>query len=625
MKYAFLLFLFVNTNLFAANIDIDTIYLLEHYSKAEYQIPMRDGVKLYTIIYSPKDSSIKYPILLNRTPYNIAPYGIDMKFTFRRGLSPAFLREGYIFVFQDVRGRFMSEGIFQHMTPFIDDKKSKNDVDEGSDAYDTMEWLIKNLENQNGRIGMWGISYPGFYSSCAAINAHPALKCVSPQAPIGNWYFDDVHHNGAFFLIANFDFFAVMDLPRHGFTKDWIEPYNWKTPEGYSFFMNLGPLRNAKLKYFGDSIGFWNDIVAHPNYDDFWQVRNILPHLKNIKPAILVVGGWYDAEDLYGTFKTYQSIEINNPGIKNTLVIGPWIHGGWARTDGSFLGNISFDYKTSLFYRDSIELPFFNYYLKEKGSLNLPEAMMFMTGKNKWKRFDKWPPQNLDTKKLYLRANGKLAFDPIQSVKTSFDEFVSDPQKPVPYTEDIVFAMTKEYMTDDQRFASRRPDVLVYETEILSTDITFAGPLMAHLKVSTTGTDADWVVKLIDVYPEESSDNPNTRKGLKMGEYQQMVRSEVIRGRYRKSYVKPIPFEPGKIEEVNLELQDILHCFKKGHKIMVQIQSTWFPLVDLNPQKYVENIFEAKGEDFIKSTHRLYHQQGNESYLEVHVLKPDND
>ncbi len=601
-------------------INEDSLYLVQNYTKAEYQISMRDGIHLHTIVYSPKDKTIKYPILFNRTPYNIAPYGNEFGFSFRRGLFPAFLREGFIFVYQDVRGRFMSEGKYQHMTPFIKDKKKPSDVDESSDAYDTMDWLIKNLDNHNGRIGMWGISYPGFYTSCAAINAHPALKCVSPQAPIADWYFDDVHHHGAFFLTANLDFFGVMDLPRRGFTKDWTRPYNWNTPDAYNFFRDLGPLKNVKTKYFGDSIEFWNDITEHPDYDEFWQKRNILPHLKNIKPAVMVVGGSYDAEDLYGSFKTYKAIENNNPGTKNSLVIGPWIHGGWARTDGSYLGNVSFEKKTSYFYRDSIELPFFNFYLKDKGSLSLQEATMFMTGKNEWKKFEAWPPKNLDRRKLYLGSNERLTFNPENST-SSFDEFTSDPKKPVPYTEDVFFGMTKEYMTDDQRFASSRPDVLIYTTDDLQEDIILAGPLMTRLKVSTTGSDADWIVKLIDVYPAEASDNPSTRKGMKMGGYQQMVRSEVIRGRYRNSYEKPQPFTPGKVEEVNLELQDVLHCFKKGHRIMVQVQSTWFPLVDVNPQKYVPNIFKADTVDFIKANHRVYHDSKNQSYVEVGILR----
>jgi putative CocE/NonD family hydrolase len=621
MKYMLTLTLLVGFSISAsARINQDSLYLIQHYTKVEYQIAMRDGIKLHTIVYAPKDNAQQYPILFMRTPYSVAPYGSGMDFSFRRGLFPGFLKEGYIFVLQDVRGRFMSEGDFRHMPPFIDHKGSNADVDEGSDAYDTIDWLIRNLKNNNGRVGMWGISYPGYYASCAAINAHPALKCVSPQAPIGDWFFDDMHHHGAFFLAPNFDFLSVMDQPRHQLTNDWPPAFNFGTTDGYSFYSNLEPLSKVKSLYFGDSIAFWNDLVNHPNYDEFWRKRNILPHLKNIKPAMLVVGGWYDAEDLYGTFKTYKSIEINNPGTSNSVVIGPWMHGGWARTDGSFLGNVSFRLQTSYYYRDSIELPFFNFYLKDKGTLNLAEATLFMTGENKWMKFDRWPPKNREIKKLYLLANETLSLSAPSSAP-AYDEFISDPARPVPYTEDIAFEMTKEYMTDDQRFAARRPDVLVYETAVLDEDITLAGPSVAHLKVSTTAGDADWIVKLIDVYPSTFPNNPTTRKGKEMGEYQQMVRSEVIRGRFRKSYETPIPFESGKIEEVNFELQDVLHCFKKGHKIMIQIQSTWFPLVDINPQKYVPNIFEAKPEDFIKATHRVYHQPGNESYVEVGVLK----
>lgn len=617
--YIFTFFCILSAGLKAQNPD--SLYLVQHYTKYEYEIPMRDGVKLFTVVYSPKDQRVKYPILYNRTPYNVAPYGKDIGFSFRRGLFPQFLREGYIFVFQDVRGRFMSEGQFRHMTSFIDNKQSKTDVDEGSDAYDTIDWLLKNIKNHNGKVGMWGISYPGYYTTCAAINAHPALVCVSPQAPIADWFFDDMHHHGAFFLAANFDFLAEMDIPRHGKTKVWKHAYKFDNPDGYDFFMKLEPLSQAKSMYFGDSIAFWNELVAHPNYDDFWQKRNILPHLKNIKPAVLIVGGWYDAEDLYGTFKTYKTIEKNNPGIRNSLVIGPWIHGGWARTDGSYLGNVSFEIKSSMFYRDSIELPFFNYYLKGKGRLNLAEATMFMTGENKWTKFSNWPPENLEFSNLYLSENHDLSFNPPEKTGSSFDEFISDPKKPVPYTEDIAFGMTKEYMVDDQRFAARRPDVLVYSTDPLQNDIILAGPLTAHLNVSTTGGDADFIVKLIDVYPSDAPDNPTTRKGMKMAGYQQMVRSEVIRGRFRNSYENPVPFKPGETEVINLELQDVLHCFKKGHQIMIQIQSTWFPLVDINPQSYVDNIFLAKPEDFIKATHRVYHEKGRESYVKVGVLK----
>jgi putative CocE/NonD family hydrolase len=622
MKYSSFLFLCLAVPALAAKpVNDDSLFFTQHYTKAEYRIPMRDGITLFTVVYSPTDSIRHYPLLLMRTPYNVAPYGAGMEFSTRRGLSTAFVREGYIFVLQDVRGRFMSEGTFKHMTPFIENKNSVQDVDESTDAYDTIDWLIKNLKNHNNRAGMWGISYPGFYTSYAAIDGHPALKCISPQAPIGDWFFDDIHHHGAFFLAANFEFLGLMDLPRHGLTTEWRHPYNWNTTDGYNFFLRLEPLRRAKTEYFGDSIAFWNEVVAHPDYDEFWQQRNILPHLQHIHSAVLTVGGWYDAEDLYGTFHTYQSIEKNNPGISNTIVVGPWIHGGWARTDGSFLGNVSFGSKTSFYYRDSIELPFFNYYLKDKGTWNSSEAVMFLTGKNEWRKFDHWPPGNIIPQKFYFHNNARMTFDAPQSNESPFDEFVSDPRKPVPYTEDIAFGMTKEYMTDDQRFAARRPDVLSYETDVLREDMIFAGPSRAQLYVSTSASDADWIVKIIDVYPEDAPDNPTTRPGKKMNEYQQLVRSEVVRGRYRNGEEHPVPFSPGKVESVTIELQDMFHCFKKGHRIMVQIQSTWFPLVDVNPQKYVENIYEATSDDFVTAVHRVYHRSAADSYLEIGILK----
>lgn len=599
----------------------DSLYLVNHYTKQEVYIPMRDGTKLFTIIYTPKDQSENYPVLFNRTPYSISPYGEAMDFSFRRGLFPAFLREKFIFVFQDVRGRFMSEGKFEHMRPHLSQKQQPSQIDESSDAYDTMDWLVKNLSNHNGNIGMWGISYPGYYTSCAAIDAHPALKCVSPQAPISDWFFDDPHHHGAFFLAGMLGFFAAMDLPRQQPYQDWIETYDWGTPDGYQFYMDLGPLSNVKTRFFGDSIAFWNELVEHPNYDRFWQERTILPHLKDIKPAVLVVGGWYDAEDLYGTFNTYKTIEKQSPKTDNKLVIGPWIHGGWARNDGDHLGNVSFEQKTSLFYRDSIELPFFVHHLKGKGELNLREATVFMTGKNEWQSFDQWPPKTQSAQKLYFREHGKLLFQPANSDEKAYDEYVSDPAKPVPYTEEITFGMTREYMTDDQRFAAKRPDVLVFETEVLTEDLVLAGPLTAYLKVSTSETAADWIVKLIDVYPKDAPDNKWTREGQKMANYHQMVRSEVIRGRFRNSYEHPKPFTPNQVEEIELDLQDVLHCFQKGHKLMIQVQSTWFPLIDRNPQRYVDNIFEAKPEDFVKATHRLYHSQEQQSFIELPILE----
>ncbi|MFN8206942.1 MAG: CocE/NonD family hydrolase [Bacteroidales bacterium] len=621
MRTRLLVLLLTNSFILSAQ-NPDSLYLVKHYNKAEYRIPMRDGKTLFTVVYSPKDTSMKYPVLFNRTPYSVAPYGDRMGISFYKGLSASFLKEGFIFVYQDVRGRFMSEGNYEHMRPFIREKKDAQDVDENSDAWDSMDWLIKNLTNHNGNIGMWGISYPGFYTSYAAVNAHPALKCVSPQAPIADWFFDDAHHHGAFFLSAMMDFVAAMDVPRKGLYQDWIEPYDYQTSDGYEFFMRMTPLSNVKVQYFGDSIRFWNELVNHPDYDEFWKSRNLLPHLQKITPAVLVVGGWYDAEDLYGTFNTYQTIEQNNPGIRNNLVIGPWIHGGWARTNGSSLGNVSFGGNNSAYYRDSIELPFFNYYLKGKGSLNLPEATMFMTGRNVWGKYPYWPPREAEIQRFYFHFKNSLSMEPPISREVAYEDYISDPWKPVPYTESIFFGMTREYMTDDQRFAARRPDVLYWQTPPLEEELILAGPLRAVLNVMTSGDDADWVVKIIDVYPDTAKDNPTTRAGMHMAGYQQMVRSEVIRGRYRNSYSLPERFPSGQVEEIVVNLQDVLHCFKKGHRLMVQVQNSWFPLVDINPQQYVPNIFKADKGNFIRTTNRVYHAPGKESWVECGVLKP---
>jgi len=609
----------------------DSIYIIENYEKHEYRIPMRDGVTLFTAVYSPKDTSKRYPIMFFRTPYSIPPYGEDKyppygEYYVSQFLGPSklFTKETFIFAYQDVRGKFMSEGEFINVRPFIENKKDNTDVDESSDVYDTIEWLLKNIPNHNGKVGMWGISYPGFYTSMGIINAHPALVAASPQAPIADWFWDDFHHHGALFLPHTFNFFSVFGKQRNSLTKVWDKDFEYGTPDGYKFYLeSVGPLKNVNAKYFKDSISFWNDIVEHPNYDEFWQERDIRPHLKNIKPAILVVGGWYDAEDLFGVLETYKTIEKNNPEIYNILVMGPWRHGGWARDDGSYLGNVFFTDSPppSEFYQENIELSFFKYYLKGEGKLDLPEAYMFETGTNRWKKFNEWPPKNIDQKKLYLQQNGLLSFNTPTQPGIIYDEFISNPEKPVPYTETIAIEMTKPYMTDDQRFASRRPDVLVYQTEILKEGVTLAGDILAKLKVSTTGTDADWIVKLIDVYPDNYPQNPHIPENIKMGGYQQMVRSEVLRGRFRNSYEKPEPFVPNEITEISLPLQDVLHTFKKGHRIMIQIQSTWFPLVDRNPQKYVENIYKADEDDFINAVHRVYHSKENSSFIQIKILK----
>ena len=601
----------------------DLFVIREHYAKKEYRIPMRDGARLFTAVYTPKDTTQIYPIMLYRTPYSVSPYG-EGKYKQRLGPSELFAKEEFIFVYQDVRGRFMSEGEFVNMRPQIDEKKSSRDIDESSDTYDTIDWLVKNLRHHNGKVGMWGISYPGFYATVGSIDAHPALVAVSPQAPIADWFWDDFHHHGAFFLPHAFNFLAIFGQPRPEPTTRWGKRFQHGTPDGYKFFLEyLGPLKNANKKYFKNKIKFWNDIVKHPNYDAFWQARSLPPHLKNIKPAVMVVGGWFDAEDLYGALKNYATIEENSPGAYNTIVMGPWSHGGWARTDGTKLGRVFFTDSPppSKFYQNEIEFPFFMHFLKGQADPDLPEAYMFETGTNVWRRFDTWPPDSLESKRLYLHEDGKLTFVEPEKPFNGFDEFISYPDKPVPYTETTTTGMTKAYMTDDQRFAARRPDVLVYQTLQLQKPITLAGKLVAHLEVSTTAGDADWVVKLIDVYPDNYPDFPHNPPEIKMGGYQQMVRSEVFRGRFRESYEIPKKFKPGEITTVEFELQDVLHTFKIGHRIMIQIQSTWFPLVDRNPQKWVDNIYKASEKDFIKATHRVYHNSDNASYIQVGVMK----
>jgi uncharacterized protein len=601
-------------------------YIRKNYARQDYQIPMRDGVKLYTTVYSPKDQSQKYPMLMSRTPYSIQPYD---KSQMRGSLGPNrhFTLEGYIFVNQDVRGCWMSEGKFVNMRPHIDIHKDKNDIDESTDTYDTVDWLVKNIENNNGKVGLYGISYPGFYSSAGMIDAHPALKAVSPQAPIADWFFDDFFHHGAFFLPHCFNFFS-------GFGHERPEPTSKRPPglvkhwtsDGYQFFLDIGSLANVNKKYFNNKVAFWNEIAEHPNYDTFWQARNLLPHLKNCAPAVMTVGGWFDAEDLYGALNTYRAVEKQNKNF-NVIVMGPWVHGGWARTPGDKIGNISFGSAASDYYQRELELPFFNHFLKGKGEHNLPEASVFETGANKWRKFDAWPPKEVAKTKLVFHAGGKLALapsaasSPAKGQGADYVEYISDPHKPVPFTEAISTGMTQEYMTDDQRFGSKRPDVAVFQTDPLAEDLTIAGPILAALTVSTSGTDSDWVVKVIDVFPHDTPGMGNGPVPKKLAGYQMMVRSEVIRGRFRNSYEKPEPFKSNEPAAVRLPLQDVLHTFKKGHRVMVQICSTWFPLVDRNPQKYVDNIFRADDKDFITATQRVYCSQANPSVLEVGILK----
>ena len=589
------------------------------YDKQEVYITMRDGIRLFTSIYTPKNKSVKHPILLNRTPYDIEPGGAE---SYRNTLSAysRYLEEEYIMVFQDVRGRYMSEGVFEDIRPYIPVKKSNNDTDESSDTWDTVDWLVKNVENNNGNVGIYGISYPGFYSTMGIIDAHPAVRAVSPQAPVTAWFIgDDFHHNGAFFMLDCFSFYysfgRVFTKPsRNGFPR-----FRYPTPDNYEFFMSVGPVKNLAAKYLGDSIKFWNDAFSHPNYDDFWKSRDPRQYLRNVKPAVMTVGGWFDAEDLYGALHVYSAIETQNAEtVKNTLVMGPWSHGQWAAGEANNLGNIFWGMDANKKYLE-LEEQFFNHYLKGSVPESVPEALMFVTGSNEWHAFDTWPPANIMEKNLYLGASGKLDFSS-SAQKESYDEYVSDPMKPVPYTGEVHLDRTREYMTDDQRFASRRPDVMVYQTDVLTEDITLTGPLTADLFVSTSGTDADYVVKLIDVFPPDTKQPDNEDIQVPLGSYQMLVRGDVFRGRFRNSFEKPEPFTPGKVTEVKFDLPDIAHTFRKGHRIMIQIQNSWFPLVDRNPQKFVD-IYKCNETDFQKATQRIYHDSKYQSHLTVKVLE----
>jgi putative CocE/NonD family hydrolase len=610
-----------------------------HYTKYEYRIPMRDGARLFTSIYVPKDTSHSYPFLIDRTPYSVGPYGTDLYRT-RLGPSPDFDKSGYIFVFQDVRGRYMSEGTFLEMRPHIDNKKSKQDVDDSSDLYDTIDWLLKNVPNNNGNAGIWGISYPGFYTSASMLDSHPALKAASPQAPMTNLFMgDDAYHGGAFMLAANFGFYSFFKPQANPQLPPKSRPeFDFGTKDAYEFFLNAGPLSNLK-KYLEGKSALWDDQVNHDTFDEYWKVRDLAPHMKNVHCAVLTVGGWFDAEDLQGPFSTFHSIDKNNPGIFNALVVGPWVHGGWARYDGEHLGRVEFASDTGEYYRKNILFPFFEQYLKGGTDAKLPKAYVFETGTDVWRKYSSWPPENIEHKTLYFQPNGGLAFEAPSAEGNPFDEYVSDPSKPVPFVNYAALNVPQEYMVSDQRFADKRTDVLVYQTPPLQEDVTISGPISPRLFVSTTGTDSDWDVKLIDVYPadypdskqdaERPEDRDKPRKDVSapaftMGGYQQLVRGEPFRGKFRHSFERPEAFIPGKVEEIDFTMPDINHTFRRGHRIMVQVQSSWFPLTDRNPQTFT-NIPDAKASDFVKATERVYHSNGQASGIVVDVVPQTGD
>ncbi|CAN5762679.1 CocE/NonD family hydrolase [soil metagenome] len=616
---AFLLCLFSFSS-YAQNSD--SAWFVNNYTKLENYITMRDGIKLFTSFYIPKDNAEKHPFLLTRTPYSCAPYGEGKFGAIWNSYRMAYAKENYIFVTQDVRGRYMSEGEFVDVRPFNKNKKTNKDIDEASDTYDAIDWMVKNIPGNNSNVGVIGTSYPGFYSTEAALSGHPALKAVSPQAPVTDWFMgDDFHHKGAFFTLDGFSFYAVFGKPHPVPTKDYGKGFTTPVKDNYKFFLQTGAVKNLAAMI-GDSIKFWHEMYEHPNYDEWWKVRNARVGLYNIKPAMLWVGGLFDAEDCWGAWNSYKAAEFQSPQSNSKIVMGPWYHGQWSR-EGSFLGNLRFESNTADYYQKNIEIPFFNYYLKNKGNVDaIAEANIFFTGENNWRKLSKWPAENVEYKVLFMNANHMLSFaKPTQQL--SFDEYVSDPSHPVPYTEDVHNHRTREYMTDDQRFASRRTDVITLEMDELKEDITVAGPVIADLVAGISATDADFVVQLIDVFPDDfeyASNITGNGKEYPMGGYQMLVRGEIMRGKFRNSFEKPEAFIPNKPTHVKFELPDVAHTFKKGHRIMIQIQSSWFPLADRNPQKFLD-IYKATDNDFQKASIKIYHDTVNQTKFILPVIK----
>jgi putative CocE/NonD family hydrolase len=605
----------------------DSLYTRDHYSKAEYMVPMRDGVKLYTIVYTPKDTSAAWPFMLDRTPYGIPPYPLS---DYKRilGPSPEFDRDGYIFVYQDARGKFRSEGTFRVMNPYKPVKHGPQDVDESSDNYDTIDWMLKHIPHNNGRVGQWGISYPGWQTVMGLIAAHPALKASSPQSsPSDMFVGDDFHHNGAFRFMYTFNWLSGNARPRTAATTDRPAPFDYGTTDGYRFFLGTGTVARVNDLYFHDQVPTWNDFLQHPNYDAYWQDQNALKDLKGIKHAVLNVTGWFDQEDFYGPMSIFYTIDKENPGNQSTLVVGPWNHGGWGSGGGDSLGAVKFGSSTGEYFRKEVQLPFFQRYLKDKPVKALAKAIVFETGTNVWKTYDSWPPKTAVKRDLYLQADGKLSFSPPMATGAAYDSYVDDPAHPVPFTQEKRVTQGFLWMVEDQWFASTRPDVLTYETEPLTQPVTIAGPVLAKMRVSTSGTDADFIVKLIDVFPTNAGEvagggRAGGRGGggdQRMRDYQMLVGAEVFRAKYRHSYTKPEPMVPDQVTPLEWDLRDKYHTFQAGHRIMVQVQSSWFPLIDRNPHKFMD-IYAAKPSDFQKATERVYHSASQPSHLELKVL-----
>ena len=624
---ALLILAVVSAATLSAQAPIDTALaarIKERYTKREVRIRVRDGVQLFTSIYVPRDTARRYPVLMSRTPYSVSPYGADYKTALGPSGNRKWVDDGYIFVYQDVRGRNFSEGVFRDMTPILEKHDKPTDVDEGTDAYDSIEWLVKNLPT-NGKVGIYGTSYPGFYTTASCLSRHPALVACSPQAPMTDiWMGDDNFHGGAFLLAHNFGFYTRFGrAPRKEPGPDPSYRFSMGTPDAYSFYLGLGPLGPGTRKILDSATApLWQSILTHPSYDAFWKARDVRPHLHDMKAAVLTVGGFYDTEDIHGPWWVYNNVEKLSPGADNRVIVGPWSHGGWSRGDGDVLGTLRWKYKTGPFFRDSVEYPFFAHYLAGAPDPKLADVLVFRTGGDKWDGYDSWPPKASTPVSLYLHPGGKLAFTP-PSAGNAFDEYVSDPAKPVPTVERIENqGMPRDYITADQRFASRRTDVLTYQTDALTSDVTLTGPINPVLHVSTSGTDADFIVKLIDVFPDSAAGWPNDPTGFPVGGYQQLVRGEPFRARYRRSFETPSPMVANKPDSIKFEMPSIHHTFRRGHRIMVQVQSTWFPHIDLNPQRFVPNIFEAKPSDFQKATMRVYHMPGRATRLELRRL-PD--
>ena len=595
----------------------------EHYLKSEYRVPMRDGVRLLTAVFVPKDASEtkRYPFLLFRSPFGVGPYGPDETFPIGRQ-TEAFLRAGYVFVRQDVRGRLMSEGDFTHVTPHRGTKGSAVEVDESTDTWDTVEWLLAHVPNHNGRVGIFGISYVGFFAAAGIIDTHPAIRAASPQAPVADLFLgDDWYHGGAFMLAHAFNAawsYRPLTNPTPGPHVD--VPFDWGSQDGYDFYLRAGTL-SALTARIGDN-PTWQELMEHPTYDEFWRSRSIWRHLSNVRCPVLVVGGWFDAEDLSGPLRIYQEMCDRNPDVSTTLVMGPWTHGGWSNGDGRRLGVVDFAADTAEFYRQRVALPFFEHHLKDGPDPGLPEALVFETGTNIWRHYPAWPAPGTVPRTLYLRAAGGLSFEPPTDADAA-DAWVSDPAKPVPWVGYSTLTMPEEYMVSDQRFAASRPDVLVYATDQLEEDLVIVGPVSPRLFVTTTGTDADWIVKLIDVYPPDRStpdaSGDSWAPPVPLGGYQQLVRGWPLRGKFRHSFEAPEPFEPNRVEQIAFTMPDVNHVFRRGHRVMVQVQSTWFPLIDRNPQSFVD-IPHATPEDYRPATQRVLRSSSQPSGIEVHVL-----